>query len=539
MNRRLGCAAAVLSAALLTVTACSRGNAPLVAPARTGPPSTSAMPSATLPPGSPAEAADEASSRARITAAIGQMDQLVAQAMKRTAIPGMSVAIVHDGKLVYAKGFGVRKVGDPARVDADTVFQLSSLSKPIGATVVAAEIGRGTVSWQTPVARNLPGFALADPYVSSRVTIADMYAHRSGLPAYAGDRLEDLGFPQAEILQRLRYFPLAPFRGQYLYTDFGLTAAAESVAAAAKTSWAQLSDRDIYLPLNMLSTSSTYAGYLAQPDRAVGHVKVAGSYRPSAMFDPDAQSPASGVSSSANDLAKWMMMVLAGGANPTGDQVADPQALLAATSPQITSMPPTTSGERAIFYGYGFGVNTGSAGRVLLHHSGAFEQGASANFLLIPSLHLGIAALSNAAPTGAPEAVTASFADLAQSGKVQRDWLALYQSLIVSQPTGALVGKKPPANPRPAAALSHYVGSYHSPIYGPARITHSGNRLTLTVGPKQLRFPLTHWDGDEFTFVPTGESAPPGSLSALTFTAGAHGFTAEYFNQYGLGAFTR
>ncbi|OOK70552.1 beta-lactamase family protein [Mycobacterium kansasii] len=161
----------------------------------------------------------------RIDEAVAKLDGLVAELMKTSGIPGMAVAVVHGGKTLYAKGFGIKDAsktdGPDNRVDADTVFQLASVSKSVGATVVAHEVGTHVVTWDTPVVAKLPWFELGDAYVTSHVTIADLYSHRSGLPDHAGDPLEDLGYDGQQVLQRLKYLPLAPFRISYAYTNFG------------------------------------------------------------------------------------------------------------------------------------------------------------------------------------------------------------------------------------------------------------------------------------------------------------------------------
>src|SRR4051794_30598531 len=167
----------------------------------------------------------------QIDTAVSQLDGLVADIMGRTGVPGMAVAVVLGGKPVYARGFGVREVGKPPKVDADTVFQLASVSKSIGGSVVAREVAARKVGWDTPVTKLLPWFALSDPSVTGMVTVGDLYAHRSGLPDHAGDDLEDLGYDRRAVLGRLRFLPLKPFRDNYEYTNFGLTAAAEAVAA--------------------------------------------------------------------------------------------------------------------------------------------------------------------------------------------------------------------------------------------------------------------------------------------------------------------
>ncbi|MGW1638844.1 serine hydrolase domain-containing protein [Streptomyces lavendulae] len=106
--------------------------------------------------------------------------------MRRTGVPGLSVAVVHDDRVVYLKGFGLRRTGEAATVDPDTVFQLASLSKPVSSTVVAATL-TDPAAWDAPLGDTLPGFALKDPWVTSHVTAADLFSHRSGLPDHAGE----------------------------------------------------------------------------------------------------------------------------------------------------------------------------------------------------------------------------------------------------------------------------------------------------------------------------------------------------------------
>jgi len=250
---------------------------------------------------------------AQIDAAIARLNDLAAEMLNKTHIPGLAISVARDGKTAYAAGFGVRRAGTTDAVDADTVFQLASLSKSVGATVVAHQVAAGVVRWDMPIVRSLRWFALDDEWVTRHVTIADMYAHRSGLPDHAGDDLEDLGYNQAQILYRLRYARLHSFRDEYAYTNFGLTAAAEAVAAASHTDWATLSQRTIYAPLGMTATSSLFQDFIKQPNHAVGHVLVGDSWQAKYQREPDAQSPAGGVSSSAHDMARWMAMVLQGG----------------------------------------------------------------------------------------------------------------------------------------------------------------------------------------------------------------------------------
>lgn len=470
--------------------------------------------------------------------AVAKIDGIATDLMASSGIPGMAVAVVHGGKTLYAKGFGVRDTRSPDPVGADTVFQLASLSKPIAATVVAQQVGTGSVGWDTPIVEKLPWFALSDPSVTRMLTVGDLFAHRSGLPEHAGDLLEDLGYDRRTVLERLRRLPLSPFRISYAYTNFGVTAAAEAVAAAAGEQWEDLSDRVLYRPLGMASTSSRFADFQSRPDRAVGHVKSDGGYVPRYTRDPDPQSPAGGVSASVNDLTRWMAMLLADG-RIDGATVVDPAALLDALTPQIVSYPPEEPAMRSGFYGYGFNISTSAAGRMHYSHSGAFMLGAATNVLLIPSADVAIVALTNAAPSGVPETLTAEFADLVEFGEVRQDWRTLYAEAFaeLDTPAGRLAGKAPPADPAPPQPLSSYVGTYANDYWGPATVTEKDGRLSVAVGPRPTVFPLNHWDGDVFTVALSDENAPPGTISTATFDG--RRLTLEYFDEDRMGTFTR
>ncbi|MGK2880422.1 MAG: serine hydrolase [Mycobacterium sp.] len=474
--------------------------------------------------------------------AVAQLDRIAGELMESSGLPGMAVAVVHRGETLYAKGFGVKdaRLGDDEanRVDPDTVFQLASVSKPIGATVVAHEVSQNAISWDTPVVGELPWFALSDPAVTQMVTVGDLYSHRSGLPDHSGDLLEDLGYDRRAILERLRPLPLGEFRTSYAYTNFGLTAGAEAVAVNAGTSWEDLSQEVLYGPLGMTSTSSRFADFESRENRALTHIYIDGGFQPLYVREPDPEAPAGGVSSSVNDLTRWLAMVLGNGSYD-GTTIATPEALLPALTPQIVSNPASEPAARTGFYGYGFNVGSTSAARMQLSHSGAFETGAGTNFVIIPSADVAIVALTNGTPKGIAETLTAEFADLVQFGEVREDWRTLYGDAFaaIDAPVGSLVGKQPPADATAAKPLQSYAGTYANDYWGPAAVTDEAGELVLRMGPRGEPWTLKHWDGSTFALSFVSENSPPGSVSEATFDGDR--LILEYYDQDKMGTFTR
>jgi CubicO group peptidase (beta-lactamase class C family) len=480
----------------------------------------------------------------QVTTAIQELAALAQKQIQENALPGIAIAVVFQDKLVYAKGFGVRDVKTNEPIDADTVFQLASLSKPIGSTVIAELVGEGKITWDTKLSFLDPTFEMFDPWVTREITIRDMYAHRSGLPEHAGDLLEDLGFTRAEILYRLRYqHPASSFRSHYAYTNFGMTEGAIAAAKAYGLQWEEASKQKLYNPLGMNSTSSWYADFVARKNKALGHVLVDGKWMQKFKRDPDAQSPTGGVSSSLNDLAIWMRLQLANGKFES-KQIVPEKALAETHQPHmLTGSNPFT--RLPTFYGLGWNVSYDPEGRLRLNHSGAFDLGAATYVNLVPDERLGIVVLTNGYPVGIAEALGTIFLDTALYGKPTQDWFALFKKFY-SDPAaiGTMPGfdySKAPASPAPALKDGAYLGNYTNNYFGGISIIEKDGGLAIVEGPKNKTFPMKHYDRDTFTYETEGENAV--GTSGITFTIGPDGkathVLVENLNVRGEGTFER
>ncbi|WP_347954367.1 serine hydrolase domain-containing protein [Gordonia aichiensis] len=480
---------------------------------------------------------------AQLTAALDRLPSLATDALAESKVPGMAIGVVHGDRTVFTGGYGVRRVDTDQRVDPDTVFQIASVSKPLSATGVAAAIGRsgGALSWTTPVHELLPDFAFSDPTVTRMATIGDAFSHCTGLHTGAGDDLEDLGYDQRYIFDHLRFQPLDAFRASYNYSNYGLTIGAEAVAASRHQSWQSMMQDLVFGPLGMTSTSTRYADYVARPDRAVLHTLEDGEFVAAYDRRPDPQAPAGGVSSNVEDLSKWMRMLLAHGR--VGDRaIADADALAQAMTPQVVSSPGPSVDGRPGHYGFGFNSGPQVGGRMAQSHSGAFSVGAATAFTVIPDLGIGIVVLTNGAPIGVPEAVSAQFLDLVQYGHITRDWLGDARKSFApyTAPEGDLVGARRPAAAAAPPSTAALVGHYDNPYFGPLTVSADRGGLSVALGPDgRVRMDVQPWDGATFAYAPRSESAPAGSLASAHFAADGATVRLSSFDSQGLGTWTR
>lgn len=472
------------------------------------------------------------------------LDTLAAEAKQAVAddrTPGIAIAVVHGDEVIFAQGFGVRDVRSGEPVDPDTVFQLASVSKPIGSTVISGLVGDGKLTWDTRLMDLTPGFSLQEPWVTSQVTLRDLYSHRSGLPDHAGDLLEDYGYDREAVLQRLRFQPpLTSFRSGYAYTNFGITAAAVAAASTTGMDWETLSEERLYKPLGMASTSSRYADFIAEANHAVGHIRVEGNWSFVEQRQPDAQSPAGGVSSSVNDLSRWVRLLVNDGMFE-GKQVIAKAALDEGHLPvMITGYAPDGAPS---FYGLGWNVSYWGDARHSISHSGAFAMGAGTTVNISLDDKLGVIVLTNGAPVGVSETLANAFMDNAILGKPRYPWQEVFTSIFTQMAEDGISHNfdTPPTAGGPAAADAAYVGNYANDFYGPIEVVADAGALHLRIGPNQRAFRLAHFDRDSFTFETIGENASgrSGVTFALDGAGKARTVWIEAFDKSGIGTFTR
>src|SRR5215217_670757 len=240
-------------------------------------------------------------------------DNYVRRVMQSFTVPGLSVAIVKDGKVVLAKGYGVRRMGDSTPVDARTRFGIASNTKLFTATAVAILVEEGKLAWDNPVTAYLPGFAMSDPYVTHELTVRDLLVHRSGLGLGAGDLLwwPPSTYNRKEIARRIRNIPLSTsFRSAYAYDNVLYLVAGEVIEAVSGKSWEDFVAKRILAKVGMTGSNVRHSAAAGGGNVASPHARVEGKVRPIRPFASDNTNPAGGINSSATDIAKWMLVQL-------------------------------------------------------------------------------------------------------------------------------------------------------------------------------------------------------------------------------------
>ena len=250
------------------------------------------------------------------------LDAYVARTMKTFEVPGMSVAIVKDGKVVLAKGYGVRKLGEPAPVDENSLFGIGSNTKAFTAAAIATLVDEGKIDWDDRVYERLKGFEMYDPYVSKEMRIRDLLCHRSGLGLGEGDLMfwPHTNFTRDEVVHQLRYLkPATSFRSEYAYNNLMFVTAGQVVAAVSGKSWEDYVREKIFAPLGMKTTNASTDAYRSGDDWAWPHSKVENKLQPIPLENLDNAAPAGSINSSAVEMAQWVLLQLNRGKIPGGE----------------------------------------------------------------------------------------------------------------------------------------------------------------------------------------------------------------------------
>lgn len=438
------------------------------------------------------------------------LDQYVTRVMQTFEVPGLSLAIVKDGKVVLTRGYGVKKLGEAGRVDAATLFGIASNTKLFTATALALLVEEGKLEWDAPVIRYLPSFALSDPFVTRELTIRDLLVHRSGLGLGAGDLLwwPPTTYDRREITRRLRFIPLATsFRSAYAYDNVLYNVAGEVIAAVAGEPWEAFITRRILEPVGMRGSNAWNSRSAAGPNDAWPHARVEGTVRTIPPFRSDNVNPAGGINAGAEDMARWLIVQLDSGRTASGRlfSAGSARELWSIVTPIPAGEPPRELAPfRAEFNGYALGLGVRDyRGNKLLTHTGGLP-GFLSRVAMVPSHRVGVAVLTNAESGAAFNAIAWWVLDYYLGVRPAYDWLTAYRTIQARDDSALTAAVSQAASERdrasrPSLPLDRYAGTYRDAWYGDVVIARNGDGLSITFCcSPDLTGTLEHWQYDTF-----------------------------------------
>ena len=460
----------------------------------------------------PAFAHDVSPPRAEADPAIpitpGKIDGTVARAMQAFQVPGMAVGIVKDGKVVFAKGYGVREAGKPDRVDADTLFQIGSNTKAFTATALAILVDEGKLRWDDKVIDHLPQFRMYDPYVTQQFTIRDLLTHRSGLGEGAGDLMffPTTDLTRDEIIHGLRYLmPTSSFRSTYAYDNILYMVAGQLVPAITGQSWEDFVARRIFQPLQMTGCVPSYDRIADHRNIVSPHVVIKEQVQAIPAMALGVIGGAGTINCNIAGMSKWVETQLARGMAPSGQRLfsaerAEEMWTVVTPTPVSPLLGPMYNTH---FSGYGLGWELSDAdGHLRVHHTGGVP-GSVTWVSMIPELNLGVLVFTNQQNVAAMESVGGEILD-AYLGAKPQDWVGIAQGMMTARSSNAAklveaASKVAAAAPKPTLPLDAYAGTYHDAWRGDANVQRIGNKLVLKFSrTDELEGPLTPYSGNIF-----------------------------------------
>lgn len=419
------------------------------------------------------------------------LDIYVERALKEWQIPGVSVCIVKNGKVVLMKGYGVRELGTTDKVDENTLFMIGSNSKAFTATALAMLDAEKPAAGEPKkftlddkVQKWVPDFKLYDPWVAKEANIRDLLCHRLGFETFQGDFMYfDSDLTEAEVKVKMsKLKPLYSFRGKWGYTNSAFMIAGEVLLKASGKKWADFITEKIFQPLGMTRSLALSKDISTATNKCSAHTVVMGELKKVPYGNIDNLAPAGSISSSVNDMSKWVMMQL-------GNGKLDGKEIIPSSAIAQTRYPHSILGNgghmfnKAHFSLYGLGWFLQEyAGRKIVAHTGGVN-GFVTSVALIPEEKLGIIVFTNTDANNFYEALRNEIQDAylglpyrnyskvflgysqADEKEKEKQWKAIRDSIAL----------------KPAAELplTAYAGEYLHDVYGKMNIKLEEGKLIM------------------------------------------------------------
>lgn len=451
-------------------------------------------------------------------------DAYVTAAMADWKVPGLAIAAVRGDSVLFTKGYGVRKLGDPTPVDAQTMFAIGSASKAFTGTVMAMLADQGKVSFDARVTEYLPWFEMYDPWVTRELTVRDLFLHRSGMSR--GDNIwYATTNSREEIVRSIRRLkPSTSFRTRFQYQNLMFITAGEVEHAATGQSWDELIRSRIFTPLGMTASNTSVKDLEGRPNVAAPHAEIDGVVKPIPYRNIDNAGAAGSINSNATDMAQWLKFWVNGGV-AGGRRLLSEAMVRDATAPQFTVDDPDMIARllspNFLGYGYGWFVED-FRGQRWVNHGGNID-GMAALVGFLPASKLGVVILTNMNQSDVTLPLMAHLFDRLLGIQPPKDYNTPYHAAERADLARRQAGAKPPVRvegTKPSLPLEAYAGTYRDSFMGTATVRYADGKLTVQYDKSAIVGTLEHFHYD--SFIATMNDAIMGKLP-VTFRIGTGG----------------
>ena len=407
------------------------------------------------------------------------------RALTNWRIPGAAVCIVKDNKIVLMKAYGIKELGQPTPVDINSLFMIGSNTKAFTATALCMLQAAGKLSLDDKVTQYLPQFKLENKLAGEQATIRDLLCHRLGFQTFQGDfTFYNTNLTRSEVMSKLAIIKAAyPFRSKWGYTNAAFLTAGEIIPKVYGKPWETYLKDNIFAPLGMGNTLALTADLPKSLNTTVPHTLLDGRLTAIPFAQLDGLAPAGAISSSINDLSKWVLALLNDG--KVGTKQVIPLAAIKATreAQDIVGSIHHLDGETNYeLYGLGWFIQDYADHRLVMHDGGV--SGYLSSVTLVPQDHLGIIVLTNTDQNAFFDALRWEIMD-AYFNKPYRNYSDTYLASFKSNAATAQTDEKRlqdsvALNHTPALPPANYTGKYVNGIYGNMVVTQGeGNNLEI------------------------------------------------------------
>lgn len=428
-----------------------------------------------------------------------ELDAYYAKALNAWDVPGMSVAIVKDGKVVFSKSYGVKEIGRRETPDENTLYAIASNTKAFTTAVIAQLVQEGKLGWDDKVQEHLPYFELYDPYVSHETTIRDLLCHRVGLKTYSGDLIWYRStLDPEEIIRRVKYLPKAyDFRSGYGYSNVMFITAGEVIEQVTGAEWSENVEKRFFEPLKMNRSITTSRDLAAMGNAATPHALIEGVHKPIGWEDWQSVAATGGIISSVKDMSQWMMFNLSHGVWG-GDTLLTEASRNTLWKPHNNFTVDHTSDDKSVHLrGYALGWSVSDYhGRLRVGHTGGYTGMLSA-VTLIPDENLGVVVLTNGMKP--LFAAVVNYAVDAFLEVPEKDWSAEMLANYAKRKDTRIEDRKKARvpNTKPSVDTDLYAGTYRAESYGKITVKRVGDDLKIFFEhTPDFTATLSHWHYD-------------------------------------------